>query len=58
VFFAGPLLAFHAYEAWKDDLLVVFKLPVAARYALCMLLVYMTVLWGEFGGADFIYFRF
>jgi D-alanyl-lipoteichoic acid acyltransferase DltB (MBOAT superfamily) len=58
VFFAGPLLAFHAYEAWKDDLLVVFKLPVSARYALCVLLVYMTVLWGEFGGADFIYFRF
>ena len=37
VFFAGPLLAFHAYEAWRDDLMVIFKLPAACvtRSARC-----------------------
>jgi hypothetical protein len=58
VFFGGPLLALHAYEAWRDDLLVVFRMPAPVRYAICAVLLYMTVLWGEFGGAEFIYFRF
>jgi D-alanyl-lipoteichoic acid acyltransferase DltB (MBOAT superfamily) len=58
VFFAGPLVAIHAYEAWRDDLMVIFKLPAPVRYTICALLVYMTMLWGEFGGAEFIYFRF
>jgi hypothetical protein len=38
--------------------MVVFKLPRAARYAICAVLLYVTVLFGEFGGAEFIYFRF
>lgn len=58
VFFAGPLLLVHAYEAWRDDLMAVIALPSALRYAVCAVLVYSTVLWGEFGGAEFIYFRF
>jgi D-alanyl-lipoteichoic acid acyltransferase DltB (MBOAT superfamily) len=57
-FFAGPLLVMHAYEAWRDDLMVVFTLPVAVCVAVCAVLFYMTVLWGEFGGPEFIYFRF
>lgn len=57
-FFAGPLLLIHAYEAWRDDLMAVLKLPAVARYAVCAVVFYMTVLWGEFGGAPFIYFRF
>jgi D-alanyl-lipoteichoic acid acyltransferase DltB (MBOAT superfamily) len=57
-FFAGPLFLLHAYEAWQDDLMVVLKLPAFVRYTLCALVFYMTVLWGEFGGAQFIYFRF
>lgn len=58
VFFALPLLLVHAFEAWRDDLLAVLTLPAPVRYSLCALLCYATVLWGEFGGAEFIYFRF
>ena len=58
VFFASPLLLIHAFEAWRDDLMAVLTLPAPARYSLCALLLYATVLWGEFGGAEFIYFRF
>jgi hypothetical protein len=38
--------------------MAVLKLRPAMRYAICGVLIYMTVLWGEFGGAEFIYFRF
>jgi len=58
VFFAGPLLLFHAYEARRDDLKAIFTLRPVARYAICLALLYATVLWGEFGGGEFIYFRF
>jgi D-alanyl-lipoteichoic acid acyltransferase DltB (MBOAT superfamily) len=58
LFFAGPLLVLHVFEARRDDLMAVLKLRPATRYAICGVLIYMTVLWGEFGGAEFIYFRF
>jgi D-alanyl-lipoteichoic acid acyltransferase DltB (MBOAT superfamily) len=58
LFFAGPLVLFHAYEAWRDDLKAIFMLRPVARYAICLALFYATVLWGEFGGGEFIYFRF
>jgi D-alanyl-lipoteichoic acid acyltransferase DltB (MBOAT superfamily) len=58
LFFAGPLLVLHAFEAWRDDLKAVLTLRPVMRYAICAVLLYMTVLWGEFGGAEFIYFRF
>ena len=58
VFFAGPLLIVHLIEAWHDDLMFVLRLRPAVRYALCAALIYMTVFFGEFGGAEFIYFRF
>ena len=58
LFFAGPLLVLHAFEARRDDLMVVLKFRPATRYVICGVLIYMTVLWGEFGGAEFIYFRF
>ena len=47
LFFAGPLLLIHAYEAWRDDLLAVLKLRPALRYALCAIVLYLTVLWGD-----------
>jgi hypothetical protein len=55
---AAPLLALHAFEALHDDLLVVFRLPRAWRYAVCSALLYLTLLFGDFGGAEFIYFQF
>ena len=58
LFYAGPLVAVHAWEAWHDDLAAVPKLPLVARYAICVGLAYLTVLFGEFGGSQFIYFQF
>ena len=34
------------------------NLPVPLRYAVGFAMFYLTVLFGEFGGAQFIYFRF
>jgi D-alanyl-lipoteichoic acid acyltransferase DltB (MBOAT superfamily) len=57
-FYAGPLMALHALEAWRNDLDAVPRLPLAARYAVFVGLAYLTLLFGEFGGSQFIYFQF
>jgi hypothetical protein len=38
--------------------LVVPKLPIAVRYSVYAAALYLTVLFGNFGGAEFIYFQF
>ena len=53
-----PLLLVHAIEARADDVLVVRRLPVALRYSVYAATAYLIVLFGNFGGADFIYFQF
>jgi D-alanyl-lipoteichoic acid acyltransferase DltB (MBOAT superfamily) len=53
-----PLLAVHACEAWFDDGLVVPRLPVGVRYSIYVATSYLTLLFGNFGGAEFIYFQF
>ncbi len=53
-----PLLAVHACEAWSDDVLVVPRLPVGVRYSVYAATFYLTLLFGNFGGAEFIYFQF
>ncbi len=58
LFFGLPLLVLHGYEAWRDDVMALPKLSAPVRYALCFSLFYLTVFFGEFGGAQFIYFRF
>ncbi len=58
VFYAGPLAALHAWEAWKRDLDAIPRLPLFVRYATFVALAYLTVLFGEFGGSQFIYFQF
>jgi len=56
--FALPLALLHAYEWWKDDLLAVPKLPLLPRYLVYGALFYLILLFGSFGGAQFIYFQF
>ena len=56
--YVTPLLLVHAIEAYADDLLVVPKLPVAVRYSVYAATFYLTILFGNFGGAEFIYFQF
>ncbi|MEO8520436.1 MAG: MBOAT family protein [Acidobacteriota bacterium] len=58
VLYTAPLLAVHAVEAWYDDLLVVPRLPAGVRYSLYAATFYLTMLFGNFGGAEFIYFQF
>jgi D-alanyl-lipoteichoic acid acyltransferase DltB (MBOAT superfamily) len=56
--YTTPLLVVHACEAWFDDVLVVPRLPVGVRYSIYAATCYLTLLFGNFGGAEFIYFQF
>ena len=56
--YATPLLIVHACEAWFDDVLVVPRLPAGVRYSIYAATFYLTMLFGNFGGAEFIYFQF
>src|SRR6476659_1985460 len=56
--YTAPLLLVHACEAYFDDVLVVRKLPIGVRYSVYAATFYLTMLFGNFGGSDFIYFQF
>ena len=56
--YSAPLVVVHGWEAFTDDLDAVLKLPLVARYAVYVALAYLLVLFGEFGGSQFIYFQF
>ncbi len=56
--YTTPLLLVHAVEAYYDDLLVVPRLSPAMRYSVYAATFYLTMLFGNFGGAEFIYFQF
>jgi D-alanyl-lipoteichoic acid acyltransferase DltB (MBOAT superfamily) len=58
VFYVTPLLVVHLCEAWFDDGLIVPRLPVAVRYSIYIAAGYLTLLFGNFGGTEFIYFQF
>jgi alginate O-acetyltransferase complex protein AlgI len=56
--YTAPLLLVHAVEAYYDDLLVVPRLSPGMRYSVYAAAFYLTMLFGNFGGAEFIYFQF
>lgn len=56
--YVSPLLVVHALEARFDDVLVVPGLPIGVRYSIYAATLYLILLFGNFGGADFIYFQF
>ncbi len=56
--YVTPLLLVHVWEAYADDALVVPKFPTAVRYSIYAATIYLTLLFGNFGGAEFIYFQF
>ena len=58
VLYATPLLLVHAMEARADDLLVVPKLSPIVRYSAYAATFFLTMLFGNFGGSEFIYFQF
>ncbi len=53
-----PLLIVHIREALADDVLVVPRLAPALRYTIYVATAYLILLFGNFGGSDFIYFQF
>jgi len=58
LFYAAPVLAVHGYEAWRSDLSAVMESPRVVRYVVCGALAYLVLLFGDFAGAQFIYFQF
>ena len=56
--YTTPLVIVHVVEAYYDDLLVVPRLPLGMRYSVYAATFYLTMLFGNFGGAEFIYFQF
>jgi D-alanyl-lipoteichoic acid acyltransferase DltB (MBOAT superfamily) len=56
--YTTPVLIVHVCEALYDDLLVVPRLPVGVRYSVYAATFYLIMLFGNFGGAEFIYFQF
>ncbi len=56
--YTTPLLAVHLREARADDVLVVPRLRIGVRYAVYAATLYLILLFGNFGGSDFIYFQF
>jgi alginate O-acetyltransferase complex protein AlgI len=56
--YAAPLVLIHACEAYFDDVLIVRRLPIPVRYSVYAATFYLTMLFGNFGGSEFIYFQF
>ena len=56
--YTTPLLVVHLMEARADDVLVVPRLRLGVRYAIYVATLYLIMLFGNFGGSDFIYFQF
>jgi alginate O-acetyltransferase complex protein AlgI len=56
--FASPLVVVHLLEARADDVLAVPRLPIGVRYTIYAATAYLMLLFGNFGGSDFIYFQF
>lgn len=54
----APLLAVHIWQAKHDDELAIFRLPTVVRYALYAGLFWLVLVFGDFEGAEFIYFQF
>jgi len=53
-----PLLAVHIYQARYRDEAAPLRLPMPVRYALYGAVFYLVLLFGDFEGAQFIYFQF
>ena len=56
--FTSLLITIQIFQDWKNDTLVVFKLPPALRYAYYSLLGVLILTSGNFEERPFIYFQF
>ena len=58
LFYALPIVALQLYYARENDTMAVLRLPFVARWSIYVGMVYLVVLFGDFGGSEFIYFQF
>ena len=58
IFYISPLLAFQFIQYHADDALVIFRMPVALRAVIYLLLFYLIVIFGVTSAQEFIYFQF
>jgi alginate O-acetyltransferase complex protein AlgI len=56
--YTTPLILVHVCEAYFDDTVVVPRLSPGVRYSIYAATFYLTMLFGNFGGSEFIYFQF
>ena len=54
----APLLPIHIFQARHDSEDAPLGLPIVVRYALYAAVFWAVLLWGDFEGAQFIYFQF
>lgn len=57
-FFATPVILVQWLERHREDVSVFVRIPEPARVAAAVLLVEALLVWGAFGGKEFIYFQF
>jgi D-alanyl-lipoteichoic acid acyltransferase DltB (MBOAT superfamily) len=57
-FFAMPVVVVQVLERARGTIPAFLRLPEPARVAAAVLLVEALLLWGAFGGKEFIYFQF
>ncbi len=58
VLITAPFLLVHIYQARRGSELAPMSWPIVARYALYGAVFYLVLLFGNFEGAQFIYFQF
>ena len=58
MFFSLFLLIVQAIQKHKKDLMAIPNLPGFMPWVFYLVMFYLFVMWGEFGGKQFIYFRF
>ena len=56
--YTTPLVIVHLLEARANDVLVVPRFSPGVRYTFYVTAMYLILLFGNFGGSEFIYFQF
>jgi hypothetical protein len=57
-FFAGFALAYQILVHLRGGRTDLRGLPGVARFGIPLVMVYLLLIWGSFGGSPFIYFQF
>jgi D-alanyl-lipoteichoic acid acyltransferase DltB (MBOAT superfamily) len=58
LFYSWLAMGVQALQKYRNDLLAITKIQGVGMVALCVGMYFLFILWGEFGGHEFIYFQF